>query len=118
MTTANSRETSMTPIIGMDVVIRSYEPMKGTIRLISKSGKTMYVSLDIFTSGLDSVTFFQGKMFGVPVYMYHDKHGNQICAWKFNKKADGTWRMARTGESIDLAEDPYTERFDDVGQSY
>lgn len=118
MTTTNSRETSMAPIIGMDVVIRSYEPMKGTIRLVSKSEKTMYVSLDIFTIGLDKVTFFQGTKFGVPVYMYYDKHGNQICAWKFSKKADGTWRMARSRESIDLADDPHTEQFSSVVQRH
>ena len=107
MITKRLRATSMAPVVGMDVLVKSWGSQKGTIRLISASGKTMYVSLDIFVESSKNVVLTSEEArYGKGYFSYSDKQGNRTFAWKFTKKADGFWTMARTGECIDLADNP------------
>ena len=76
MIITDSRTTSMAPVVGMDVVVKSWGRQKGTIRLISASGKTIYVSLEVCIEGSkDIVLTSEEAKYGKGYFSYPDKLG-------------------------------------------
>lgn len=98
MIITDSRTTSMAPVIGMDVVVKSWGRQKGTIRLISATGKTIYVSHEVCIEGSkDIVLTSEEAKYGKGYFSYPDKLGFRTFAWKFTKKADGLWMHGTHG---------------------